>query len=316
VREIPVLLQEHLDEAATTTTALLRVSLRNGTVYGLAALDRDVEYNDGDGLLTYVATNGFDPSAISADIAYSVDNAEGYALISNDVPGVTVEMVEAGELDDAEWVVYLVDYENTSRGHVVLDAGDLGEVRTRDGLVWIPELLSYAMRLRQPVGHVWSRTCRAEFGSDANSQTGCGFDAEGLWAEGQVTEVGEESDRTFVGDLIDSSNWPTEPFPGRLEWLSGDNVGRQYSLESFAADSEAGAVVLTEPMPYTIQSGDSYRLRPDCGKRYAEDCVAIWDNGVNFKGEPLIPVGDSTAIQTPGGQLARGGGFTGEQIDR
>ena len=316
MRDIPVALKAHLEEPATTTCMLLRVELRDGTVFGLAALDRDVDYDDGRGLVTYSATNGFDPSAISADLAYTVDNAEGYALLSGDVPGITAQMVEAGEVDDAQWTALLVNYENLAQGHLVLDAGDVGEVKLMRGMVWMPELLSYAMRLRQPVGHVWQRTCRAIFGSDAAAQTGCGFDATVLWAEGEVLSVGAETDRTFVGDLVTSSNWPTTPFPGRLEWLTGDNVGRQYSLESFDATSEDATVVLAEPMPYPIEAGDTYQLRPDCGKRYSEDCIAIWDNGVNFKGEPLIPVGDSSAIQTPGAHLPRGGGYVGEQIDR
>lgn len=314
MREIPIALQAHLNQDGTTTCNLLRVELRSGVVYGLTSLDRNIKYDDGDGEVEYIAVNGFDPSAFSADIGYSVDNAEGYALVSADVPGVTVEMVEAGELDMAQWVSYLVNYEDKAAGHLILDAGDLGEVRTRHGLVWIPELLGYSMRLRQPVGHVWQRTCRAVFGTDANAQTGCGFDAESLWSEGEVLTVGAEDHRTFTGDLVAGSEWPGAPMPGRIEWLTGANVGRTYSLESFEADSEAAAVDLTEPMPYAIQVGDTYRMRPDCGKRFVEDCVTIWENGPNFKGEPLIPVGDSSAIQTPGAQIPGRGSFVGENL--
>lgn len=316
MRDIPPALQALLDEVGTTTTMLLRVELRDGTVYGLTALDRNIEYDDGQGEVEYIATNGFNPSAFSADVTYSVDNAEGYALISDDVPGVTVEMVEAGQLDDAQWTALLVDFEDLTAGHMVIDAGDLGEVTTRHGLVWIPELLSFAMRLRQPVGHVWSRTCRADFGSDPDSQRGCGFDASVLWAPGTVLAVGLETDRQFTGDLITSSNWPSDPIPGRIQWTTGNNVGRIYSIEGFDADSDQVDVVITEPMPFPIEVGDQYEMRPDCGKRFAEDCVALWDNGDNFKGEPFIPVGDSSSIQTPGGQLPGAGGFIGERIDR
>ncbi len=72
----------------------------------------------------------------------------------------------------------------------------------------------------------------------------------------------------------------------------------------------AGAVVtLSEPAIYPIQVGDTFRIRPDCAKRYQEDCINVWANGPNFKGEPLIPTGDATAIQAPGAQLPRAGGF-------
>src|SRR5687767_1994066 len=96
VRTIPAPLAAHLLLSATTTCRLLKITLKSGVVYGITTLDQDVIYDDGDGVVTYVATNGFDPSALAADIGYTVDNSEGYALVSDDIPGVTVEMVEAG----------------------------------------------------------------------------------------------------------------------------------------------------------------------------------------------------------------------------
>lgn len=299
-RNVPVALAAHLAEPVNTTTRLVKINLRSGTVYGLTMLDRDVPYDDGsaDGEVNYVATNGFDPSAFSSDVGASVDNAEAFALISDDIPGVTVAMAEAGELDDAQWICYLVNYEDTSMGHVVLDAGDLGEVRTRYGMIWIPEFLSYVSRLKQPIGHVWSTTCRAIFGTPAGSQTGCGIDLTPLWVSGEVTAVGAESNRTFTGDAVVSSG-SVNPVPGRVQWLTGNNAGREFAVEDVA-----GLVVsLIETTGYPIEIADTYRIRPDCRKRYLEDCIGVWANGPNFKGEPLIPVGDASQSQTPGAQL-------------
>lgn len=306
-RNIPALLQAHLLQTSTTTCRLLKITMKDGTTsFGFTTLDRDVDFDDGSGEITYSATNGFDPSTISSDSTYSIDNSEGYALISDDVvPGITVEMVETGALDDARWTLYLVNYEDVSMGFVLLDAGDVGQVRTKHGMIWIPELLSHVVRLKQPIGHVDSRTCRAVFGSPANSQTGCGFDADTLWENGTVTSVGVETDRVFTGTVTTTD--PQDPFPGRIEWLTGDNAGLTLWTDGF----DAGEVELGEPTPYPIQVGDTYRIRPDCRKRYAEDCIALWNNGINFKGEPHIPVGDASQGQTPGAQLPRGGGFTG-----
>jgi uncharacterized phage protein (TIGR02218 family) len=309
VRSIPVALQAHLDRPDTTTTRLLRILLKDGTSFGITTLDRDVTYDDGDGEVTYAASNGFDASRISSDVGYTVDNAEGYALISDDVPGTTIEMVDAGALDDAQWILYIVNYEDLSMGHMLLDAGDLGQVRTKYGMVWIPELLSYAARLRQPIGLVDSRTCRAIFGSPADSQTGCGVDAEALWVEGEVLSVGAETSRTFTGDVTTTS--PVDPFPGRVEWLTGNNEGAFLSTESFAA----GVVTLDETTPYPIEVGDTYRIRPDCRKRYLEDCIGTWANGPNFKGEPLLPGGDAAQLQTPGAQMPGGGGYLGRIVE-
>jgi uncharacterized phage protein (TIGR02218 family) len=300
-------LQAHLDEAATTTCRLLKFTLTDGRMFGITTLDRDIEYDDGlsssDGAVTYVASNGFDPSAIAADLGYSVSNAEAYALLSDEVPGITEEMVRAGELDDATWILYLVNFESLSDGHVIIDAGDVGEIRLEFGMVWMPELLSYSMRLKQPIGSVWSRTCRAIFGSPAASQTGCGVDITPLWVSGTVTAVGLETDRTFSGD-----NLPvlSDPIVARVQWLTGDNAGREYAVETLDSDE----VSLIETTAYAIQVGDTYRARPDCAKQYERDCIGLWANGPNFKGEPLIPVGDGQQGMTPGAQLPGGGGQT------
>lgn len=310
-RAVPAELATHLQSVSTTTCRLLKISLKSGTTYGLTNLDRAIAYDDGFGEVEYSATNGYDPSTLSADLGYSVDNAEGYALISDAVPGVTVEMVERGEFDDATWVCYLVNFEDLTAGrHIVLDAGDVGEVRARHGMIWIPELLSYGMRLRQAIGGVWSRTCRAEFGTPADSPTGCGIDAEALFVNGSVVSVGAETDRVFTGDNVTGSPPGIPPVPGRVVWTYGNNTGREYAVESVSGD----VIELTEPTLYPIEAGDEYRIRPDCLKFYQSWCIDIYDNGVNFKGEPLIPVGDAASNQVPGGQLAGAGGWLGGAI--
>lgn len=314
MRTIPGPLQDHLDLDATTTARLLKVMLKDGRVFGLSNIDRDIRYDDGRGEITYVATNGFDSTTLSGDLGYTVANAEGYALISNEVEGIEIEDIEAGELDDAQWVAYLVNFTDTgtdgaltANRHVILDAGDVGEVKVRHGLVWMPELLSYTMRLKQPVGGVWSRTCRAIFGTPAQSQTGCGVAITPLWENGAVTAVGAENNRVYTASLPYPGSPAPSMVPGRVQFLTGDNAGREFATE----DVTGLVVTLSELTSYPIQVGDTYRWRPDCRKRYLEDCIGTYDNGPNFKGEPLIPVGDAGSVQAPGAQLGEGWRYTG-----
>lgn len=314
MRAVPGPLQDHLDQDATTTARLLKIMLRDGRVFGLSSLDRDLIYDDGRGEVTYTATNGFDATTLSTDLGYTISNAEGFALISDEVEGVDLEDVEAGELDDAEWICYLVNFEDadaagvlTAERHVILDAGDLGEVRVKHGLVWLPELLSYTMRLKQPVGGVWSRTCRAIFGTPAASPTGCGIPLAPLWENGAVTAVGSETNRTFVASLPYPGSPAPPMVPGRVQFLTGDNAGKTFATE----EVDGLTVTLGDLTAYPIQIGDTYRWRPDCRKRYLEDCIEVWDNGPNFKGEPLIPVGDAGSVQAPGAQLGAGWSFAG-----
>ena len=310
-RDIPIVLQSNLDETVQHTTRCVRFRLSDGTTLGFTQWDRDIDYDhdDGYGETTYSASQGIDPSTLATDVDYSVANAEGRILVNTTLVGLTLEMVESGALDDAQWDMFLVDWRDPSPGTAaLLDSGDLGEVRTEDGLVIIPELLSYGMRLRQMVGHVWQRPGRCIFGSPADSQTGCGVDAEALWEEGEVTAVGAETDRTFSGDT-------GMYFPGRLEWLTGDNAGtKRYATESVSdLSSSGGTVTLAETTPFVIEVGDTYRIRPDCTKLKDGDYGCdYYENWPNFKGEWTIPVGDAVPGSVPGGNLPGGGGWVGE----
>jgi len=305
-RQIPVALQSNLDNPVQYLTRCVRFRLKDGTVLGFAMWDRDITYDHGDGYgpTVYSASQGIDPSTIAADVNYSVANAEGRILAKTTLTGLTIEMVEAGALDDGEWDCFLLDWRNPVTGSaMLLDAGDIGEVRTEDGLVIIPELLSYAMRLRQTIGTVWQRPCRAIFGTPADSQTGCGVNADALWVAGEVQSVGAENDRTFTGNI-------TAYFPGRLEWLTGANAGtRRYAVESV----DGNTITLAETTPFPIQAGDTYRHRPDCTKlKTGTFGCDHWGNWPNFKGEWTIPVGDGVAGSVPGGNLPGGGGWVGE----
>jgi uncharacterized phage protein (TIGR02218 family) len=305
-RVIPIALQSNLDETVQHNTRCIRFRLKDGTVLGFAQWDQDITYDHGDGYgpTDYSASQAIDPSTIASDVNYSVANAEGRILTRTDLTGLTLEMVEAGALDDAEWDMFLLDWRNPVTGSAALiDGGDLGEASTEHGLVIIPELLSYGMRLRQSVGSVWQRPGRCIFGTPADSQTGCGVDAEALWEEGEVISVGGESDRTFTGDA-------GAYFPGRLEWLTGDNAGsRRYAIESV----DGSAITLAETTPFEIVASDTYRIRPDCTKLKtgALGCDS-YDNWPNFKGEWTIPVGDGAAGSVPGGYIPGGGGWSGE----
>lgn len=310
MRDASAALLNHLDGAATTTCRLLKITLNDQydldssaiTEFGLTSLDKNITYQG----LKYYATNGFDPSVIASNLGLSVDNAECQVLTAT-VPGITKEMIKAGILDDATWIMYLINWADLTQGHMIIDAGDLGEVRLVDDDVFIPELLSIVMRLRQPIGNVWQKTCRAIFATAADSQTGCGVDDTALWQSGSVTgqdvddSAGEaEAHRVFADNTFTGSAELDSIVPGRVQWLTGKNASsRLYQVESY--DSATGTIALMEPAPYEIEIGDTFQIRPDCNKSVAS-CKA-YSNFANYKGEPFIPVADGTEATTPYSQI-------------
>jgi uncharacterized phage protein (TIGR02218 family) len=297
VRRIPALLLDHLQETVTTTCRLLKLQLLDGRVFGLTTLDRNIDYLG----VTYYAVNGFNASSIATNAGLSVDNSDINALLADTeiAPGITFAMAAAGELDNARWTAYLINWADVAAGAMILDAGDIGQVVIKNGLVYSPELISFAMRLRQTIGSIWSLSCRATFGTEANSQTGCGYDAEALWVDCIVTAVDPDDPMRIFAD---HDNIMSEMgFPARVRWTTGNNaaINRLYQVEAYS--SVSGTVALFEPVPFAIEVGDEYRIRRDCNK--SPSMCLLYGNYINYKGEPGIPVGDGIESRTPLSQI-------------
>ena len=139
MRRVPPALLAHLQQPVTTTCRLLQIRLSDDRRFGLTTLDRDVEYLG----VTYSSLNGFNSSVIATDTGLSVDNAEAEALVSATVDGITAEMARRGDLDAAKWLMMLVNWADLSMGHVTLDAGDLGEVRVTDDVIYVAGTVTF-----------------------------------------------------------------------------------------------------------------------------------------------------------------------------
>lgn len=318
-RAIPANLQAHLDTGATTICGILRIEpVRPGYgVIGLTGLDRDIVYNDGDGEVTYLAPVGFTPSAYVATADFAVDNAESKSLFPEfDIPQITEADIAAGAYDYAAYKFMVVNYEDLSQGHILLSTGTLGEMKTIDGLSFMGELRSLFQKFRQSVVERDSLTCRATFGSQAEGSSNaatapkiekfpCGIVVDDLWQDFTVEQVGEESDLAFSFGASSSSSSSSEPgfFPGVVEWTTGANAGRQYEVGAY----DAGVVTLSFPTAFAIQEGDTGRIRPDCTKQWEGHLSCeFWNNRLNYRGEPFIPVGDSGTTAVPGAETSRG----------
>lgn len=299
-KNIPSQLQDHYNEPVNTTCFVLRTIRSVGAngaplpIVGITSLDIPIAYddNEGDGPVTYSALAGFLPSNIVSSSDLSVDNAEAQILIPAYNLGPILESeINAGRYDNAPYVVYKINYRDLTPGnHEIVMKGTLGQNRVVDGLCCFAELRSITQLLKQNVCELDSFTCRATFGDDK-----CGIDAEALFVPGEVTSIGVEADRVFADS---SSGFAADGAykPGIVEWLTGNNAGRTYEVEN----NVGGIVTLTFHTKYDIAIGDTYRIRADCGKRFREDCIGQHDNGLQFRGEPDIPVGDESSLGVPG----------------
>lgn len=294
MKSIPIALQSHLDQDATTLCQLVRVETKDGEVLGFTDLDADVIYDDGNGSVTYVAENGFTPSRHQASADMAVDNAELSGVVQSG--GITEAQIRAGLFDYAKVRIYRVNYMDLTQGHEIIATGTAGETHfSANG--WRTEFRSLTQQLKQPISNLYSLTCRVPFGS---AKCGKSF----TWVSGTVTSVGTNTRLTFTDSALTQADAYFDG--GVVEWLTGNNAGAQMEVETHASDTITHAL----PLAYAIQAGDTFRVRKDCSKVHDDadnGCTFHWgtDWPLHFRGEPLIPVSDGGSNMAPGAQITR-----------
>lgn len=265
-RNVPVALAAHLKQPLTTTCLLLKVTPKAAAQFGMTDLDTDVVYDDGNGPVTYLSASGFDAFDVDERNDLSVNNSQANALTSSVYNvGMTQDGVTRGDYDDADFVTYLINYEDTSQGHVILQSGRIGRVTmVNDNLCQI-ELRSLTDILKQNnlIG-LTSITDRAQLGDDHNK-------LPLHWYSGTVSTVGAESDRIFSSAVSPGSN--TVVGGGlRLDIPGGDGNGwtiteggmvlvetdpRYQYLECNSSETTAWRDI---PIPSDVAVGDNLTL--------------------------------------------------------
>lgn len=114
--------------------------------------------------------------------------------------------------------------------------------------------------------------------------------------------------------LTASIDLPVQYFAwGYLETPSKTSLYEIRSINYSSAFTLAGSPVfiqVSRPFLY-LTTGDTIYIYPGCAKRYLEDCIQKFNNGINFGGEPYIPVDPPNIIGVPTKSGTGGGGKGG-----
>lgn len=320
-RVIPAQLKTLIESRSASLTVLLKiVPVTPGAVtIAMTRWDQDYTYDDGEEELTYSAITGLTTANMQASSTMSVGNSEATSLVAaSSSSELDAEDVRAGYYDNALYTFMVMAPEFPEYGHWIPPNGH-GVVgrQTIDerGLSVTFELTDLTKLLKQAVVENWSRECRAIYGSQPIGTGGgvieqkypCGKDVSTLWTGTQtVTSVGAENTRTFtasgLGAAADAYN------PGVLKWQTGDNAGRTFEVES---QSGSGVITQRFPVPFPVQIGDTFIIRPDCtyNPEGAHGCKANFSDvspvewKLHYRGEWQTPVADGDALTTPGTQM-------------
>lgn len=273
MKTISAALEAHLALETTTLATCWKVTLVNGTVHGFTSHDRDLVVSG----VTYKASTGLLPSAISSGADLAVDNLDVVGALDASV--ITEADLNAGKWDYATVEIFQVNWADLTQGTIKLRNGKLGEIRF-GRQQYSAELRGLTQLLQQAVGELYSATCRADLG-DAR----CKITLASFTVTGTITSV--TSNRVFTDSgRGEGSAWFEG---GKITFTSGPNNGLSMEVKSFAA---GGQFTLQLEMPFTVQAGNTYSVHAGCRKRFTEDCKNKFNNVVNFRGEPHVPGND------------------------
>jgi len=280
MKRIPIQLQTHLQQPATTWCLLLQVQCKNGTVFGFTTLDADITYNDGAGEIIYRAANGLAPQRLQAAADFGVDNTDFGGVVTD--TGITTQQIVSGLLDYAHVALYRVNYLNLNHGHEIVMFGTCGQTRLY-GNQFSCEFRSLMQQARQSISSVYSLTCRADYGDKR-----CGLPFQ--WYNAQVSAVNKDDPRRdFFSSDLDHFAAPGLFDLGIIHWLSGANAGQETEIETHLVN---GRLILSFPLGFAIKIGDQFRIRQDCDKTF--DTCKARHNAINFRGEHLTPIADTS----------------------
>lgn len=245
---------------------LWRIERSDGMVLGFTSHDRDL-VRDG---VTYVATPGIQPSALSLNASLDADTMDIAGALTADA--ITEADLDAGRWDGAAVTLDVTNWEAPDEPPIGVARGTLGAVERKRG-AFAAELRTLDAVLEAPVAPETSPGCRARLGDSA-----CRVD---LAPRTKMARVAGIADRVVTLDEpIEGAAYAF----GRLRFLSGANCGLGVAIVAGAGQ----AITLARDPAFAVDAGTLVELIEGCDRQLAT-CSGRFGNAINFRGEPYLP---------------------------
>jgi uncharacterized phage protein (TIGR02218 family) len=269
MKSLTTALKAHYASGTTTLATCWKATLTNGTVYAATSLDRDVVFAG----VTYQAASSYKPSNVDSSLDLNPDNLEldGYLSASF----ITNGDIQAGLWDYAAIELFETNYLDPSMGRNLIRSGTLGQVKT-GRQTFNTELRGLMQAYSRVIGRLTTQTCTADLGDARCTKVLTAFTFNGTVGSATANRVIVDSSRTQPDNYFTG---------GKLSFTSGANNGLSMEVQSYSV----GVLTLALSLPYIVAAGDTYSVIAGCTKRFSEDCVAKFANGVNFRGFPHVP---------------------------
>lgn len=298
MRSVPAAITAARESASSRLVQIWEVTRSDNTVLRFTEHDRDIEY-DGE---TYLSTASYEPSSIKANADMSVGDMDVKGAFA--IGMIEAADVIAGKYHGASFWVGELLWDAPEEGIDVLKFGWLGRCKEIGGQFAF-ELLGPSMMLQHTIGEIYSPTCRATLGDSR-----CGVDLVPWTVAAAVESVASRREFTISSVLtLPATRWQG----GLVTWTSGANAGLSMEIQ-LPDDTDPVPMTLTLflPMPFDIEIGDECTIVAGCDKTLAT-CRDVFNNVLNFRGEPHVPVSDDL-IRGPGPDTPRASGGSSSDV--
>jgi uncharacterized phage protein (TIGR02218 family) len=262
----------HLASHSHSRCDMLLLDLRDGTSFGITSNSRDIDFDIGDGTITYSSGTGILTSNVSASCGLEADNYEVTGPLSD---LVTREAVLGGRYNRARARLFEVNWKDLSAGAIKILAGYVSEARIEGGK-FVFEIRSDVDFYNQMVGRVITNMCDADFG-------------DGIRCHGTPTSV--VGTITAVTDAMRftvsfTGSYANDFFnKGTVQFLTGAMAGTdKIEIEDWTS---AGAITLFAPAVENPAIGDTLTIKDGCAK--TRDACMAHGQILNFRGYPEVP---------------------------
>lgn len=281
MKTIPIALHLELTRSLSRLATCMRIVRTDGNIYGFTTANKSLTVS---GLL-YLPAASFNPTDIASANNLDTDNLTVEGFLSSDA--ITEDDLRAGRWDYASFRIFQVNWASPTDGEKKDRAGHLGQV-TVHRQTFVAELLGLMEAYATSIGYVTQPLCRNIFG---DSRCGVVLNGSPLYTVNGTIDTAA-SDFFTMTDAARTE--PDGTFDeGVITFNSGQAQNLSYEIKSYLL--AGGTMVTKTPMAYNV-AGASYTMTYGCGHRLLEDCVARYNNGRRFNGEPWLR-GNDVLIQ-------------------
>lgn len=275
MKTIPILLQAELERSTARLAICMRIVRRDSLVFCFTTNTKTLVI-DGE---TYLPAASFNPSDVVSGSNLDTDDLQVEGLLASDT--ITEDDLRAGRWDYASFEIFQVNWASPGDGKKKDRSGHLGKV-TVTRHTFIVELLGEIESYAISIGNITQPGCRTSLGTPE-----CGVTPTTV--TGTITLC--ETDFFTLSD--DTRGEPDAFFDeGIITFLDGPAAGLSYEIKAYintgvGSPATGGIFVTKTAVAYDV-TGSAYSMTEGCSRRFLEDCVARFSNGLNFRGEPWL----------------------------